>query len=99
MSDLTPLKAAEKMETAGDLLWKNDEVGIFKITKDDAKVFQTALYYLRKIAAGELRPVVRCEECIYQERCKRFISVLGADSVHPLTYCSYGKRKAGDPRA
>ena len=57
-STMTPLEAAEKMETAGELIWKNDEVGIFKITKDDAKAFQTALFYLRKIVAGEYKPVV-----------------------------------------
>jgi len=36
---------------------------------------------------------VRCGKCIHKDFCKQYINVAGADSIHPITFCSYGKRK------
>lgn len=36
---------------------------------------------------------VHCGECVHQEYCRQHVIVEGADSVHPITFCSYREKE------
>jgi hypothetical protein len=58
VQQMTPLKVAKKLETVGELIWKNNDVGIFLFTRKDAEVLNAALSYVQRVASGEYKPVV-----------------------------------------
>ena len=57
LSEITAAETAKKLETMGELIWKNNDVGIFLFTRKDAEVLNAALSYMRRFASGELAEV------------------------------------------
>lgn len=95
MSEMNPLEAAEKLERwAQNAEWMAH--GSIK-----SKTLSVAASYLRRVASGEYKKVVRCKDCIaWEEKEGYFPRCLIRDQAdfrpHKDGFCDMGKRKPGD---
>ena len=67
-------------------------ITMLKSEKGDIRVMdtETLLYFIRKVPAADVVPVVHCKNCEYNNVC----SVQDFGEMHQNDFCSRGKRRS-----
>lgn len=87
MNEMTPQEIAESLEYQA--------THIISMPDKDRAALEQGATYMRKIANGELRPIVKCGECKLHESCTFEETFITAGIAESHRYCGAGERKDG----